>query len=128
VQGLRKQFHSKIQQIGEDNTKGTLVTSSSLQRSALTFARSKGIGVIRLLPDNQVIHIMEMITAASLTSVDWSEFENALIDPNHRSRQAFFALHDEHFFASGTPHSRTNCPQKNRARDGGQLTTLTPLL
>ena len=45
-----EEFHSKLQQIGEDNTKGTFVTSGGLQRSALAYAKSKGIGVVRLLP------------------------------------------------------------------------------
>ena len=49
-----EEFHAKLEQIGEDNTTGTIVTSGGLQRSALTYARSKGIGVIRLLPDDQI--------------------------------------------------------------------------
>jgi hypothetical protein len=44
-----EEFHSKLQQIGEDNTKGTFVTSGALQKSARTYAESKKIGVVRLL-------------------------------------------------------------------------------
>ena len=50
-----EEFHAKLQQIGEDNTKGTFVTSGALQRSALAYAQAKGIGVIRLLPGEQII-------------------------------------------------------------------------
>lgn len=98
-----EEFHAKLQQIGEDNTKGTFVTSGALQRSALAFARSKGIGVIRLLPDDQVSHVIEFITTASASrasQADWSEFEPALTNPQHRSRLGFFAAHDGYWFAS----------------------------
>ncbi len=53
-----EEFHAKLQQIGEDNTKGTFVTSGALQRSALAYAKAKGIGVIRLLPDDQINIVM----------------------------------------------------------------------
>jgi hypothetical protein len=98
-----EEFHAKLQQIGEDNTKGTFVTSGALQRGALAFARSKRIGVIRLLPDGQVQHIIEMLTMDSMAraaQIDWSEFEPALTNPQHRSRRAFFAAHDGYWFAS----------------------------
>lgn len=45
-----EEFHSKLQQIGANNTKGTFVTSGALQRSALAFAFSTGIGIIRAVP------------------------------------------------------------------------------
>jgi chromosome segregation ATPase len=48
-----EEFHSKIQQIAGDNVKAIFVTSA-LQRSALNHAKSKKIGVIKYLPDNQV--------------------------------------------------------------------------
>lgn len=98
-----EEFHAKLQQIGEDNTKGTLVTGGALQRSALAYARSKRIGVIRLLPDNQVEHIMEFLTMESATralQVDWSEFESALTNPHHRSSRGFFAAQDGRWFAN----------------------------
>ncbi|MEH7460086.1 restriction endonuclease [Bacillus sp. JJ1127] len=50
-----EEFHAKLEQIGSDNTKGTVITSkSAFQESALNYARSKGIGIARLLPDEQV--------------------------------------------------------------------------
>lgn len=98
-----EEFHAKLQQIGEDNTKGTFVTSGALQRSSLVYARSKGIGVIRLLPDDQVIHVLEFLTMASADrafQVDWSEFTIALTNPQHRSRRGFFAAQDGYWFTS----------------------------
>lgn len=96
-----EEFHAKLQQIGEDNTKGTFVTSGALQRSALTYAESKKIGVVRLLPSGQIIILIELMTAARLargSQVDWSEFSVALSDPEHRSRRGFFASDDGYWF------------------------------
>jgi hypothetical protein len=98
-----EEFHAKLKQIGEDNTKGTFVTSGALQSGALTFARSKGIGVVRLLPDDQVEHIIELLSMSSLaraSQVDWSEFGAALTNPHHRSRRSFFAAQDGYWFGS----------------------------
>jgi hypothetical protein len=55
-----EEFHAKLQQIGEDNTKGTIVTDGSLQSGATNYAISKGIGVIRLVPPgDQLVHYIE---------------------------------------------------------------------
>jgi hypothetical protein len=98
-----EEFHSKLQQIGEDNTKGTIVTNGALQRSSLAYAKSKRIGVIRLLPDDKIIHIVEFITMQSLQRVlriDWAEFPTALTDPDHRSMREFFATSDNYHFGN----------------------------
>jgi len=98
-----EEFHSKLQQIGEDNTKGTIVTNGALQKGALAYAKSKKIGVIRLLPDDQVSHIMEFMTMQSLQRaqhIDWSEFPTALTNPDHQSRRGFFAASDNYHFGS----------------------------
>lgn len=87
-----EEFHAKLQQIGEDNTKGTIVISGALQGGALNYARAKGIGVIRLLPDDQIEHILEFLTMESLTRrrIDSNEVIRALLNPHHRSRNGFF--------------------------------------
>lgn len=96
-----EEFHAKLQQIGEDNTKGTFVTSGALQKSALAYAGSKKIGVVRLLPSGQMIVLMELLTATSLaraSQVNWSEFSAAFSDPEHRSQRGFFASDDGYWF------------------------------
>ena len=41
-----EEFHSKLQQIGADNTKGVIVTSKGkFQKSAILYAKSKGISL-----------------------------------------------------------------------------------
>ena len=94
-----EEFHSKLQHIGEDRTKGTLVTSGALQRSALAYAKAKGIGVIRLLPDDQIEIILHLMAAGS-HDTDLSEFGVALTDPAHRSERGFFASADGYWFGN----------------------------
>jgi tetratricopeptide (TPR) repeat protein len=60
-----EEFHSKLEQIGADKTKGTLLSSSVLQHSALNYAISKGIGVAILMPDSR-ISMNHAITAGSM--------------------------------------------------------------
>jgi len=98
-----EEFHAKLQQIGEDNTKGTFVTSGALQRGALAYARSKKIGVVRLLPDSQIIHVIEFLGhrgGAKSVQTDWSEFDSALTVSDHRSRRGFFAAMDGFLFGN----------------------------
>lgn len=50
-----EEFHAKLEQIGSDKTKGTVITSlGSFQESSMKYAASKGIGLARLMPDDQV--------------------------------------------------------------------------
>lgn len=98
-----EEFHSKLQQIGEDNTKGTIVISGALQAGALNYAKAKRIGVIRLLPSNQIQHMMGFITMESIARsqiIDWSEFPAALTTPNHTSKRYFFAASDDCCFGN----------------------------
>ncbi len=98
-----EEFHAKLQQIGEDNTKGTFVTSGALQRGALTYARAKGIGVIRLLPEDQLMILSEFLSVESYKrarEINWGEFEAALTNPQHQSRRGFFAAQDGYWLAS----------------------------
>jgi hypothetical protein len=52
--GHVEEFHAKLQQIGADKTKGTIALSGLIQRAALTYAASKGIGVAKFLPGNSI--------------------------------------------------------------------------
>ena len=52
-----EEFWAKLTQIAGANVKGCMVITGGIQESALTFARAKGIAVIRLLPENQIYYI-----------------------------------------------------------------------
>lgn len=45
-----EEFHSKIEQIGRDRTKGTIVTTSGFQQSVIALAEAYGIGLVRVVP------------------------------------------------------------------------------
>ncbi|MFA5850273.1 MAG: ImmA/IrrE family metallo-endopeptidase [Bacteroidales bacterium] len=49
-----EEFDSKLNQIGEHNTKGIIVTNSHFQKSAINLAMSKKIGLIRINENNEV--------------------------------------------------------------------------
>jgi hypothetical protein len=50
-----EEFHAKLQQIGADRTKGTVVVSGTMQKSALEYSASKGIGVAKSLPADRIV-------------------------------------------------------------------------
>jgi len=45
-----EEFFAKVQQVAAANSKAVVVTSNSFQSGALEFARSKGIGLLRMFP------------------------------------------------------------------------------
>jgi hypothetical protein len=53
-----EEFDSKLQQIGADNTKGTIITRSGFQRSVIEYAKSRKIGLARLTSSHELIHIL----------------------------------------------------------------------
>ena len=77
-----EEFHAKLQQIGADNTKGVMITQNGcFQRSALTYAESKGIALARILPSNQVYFIMCVIGYFMFTKREMTEEEKRRISP-----------------------------------------------
>ena len=54
-----EEFHAKLQQIGADSTKGMVITKNGFfQKSALLYAKSKGIALARMIPDDQIQYIL----------------------------------------------------------------------
>lgn len=49
-----EEFGSKINQVGEHNTKGILITTDSFQESALKIAKKEGIALVRLNSTNEI--------------------------------------------------------------------------
>lgn len=46
-----EEFHAKLNQVGANRTKGTIITPGGFDEGAYEFARSKGIGLWRWIPD-----------------------------------------------------------------------------
>lgn len=50
-----EEFHAKLNQVGANKTKGTLISPSEFDEGAYEFARSKGIGLWRWIPDGAIV-------------------------------------------------------------------------
>jgi hypothetical protein len=99
-----EEFYSKVQQIAGVNVKAIFCTTSALQASALKFAESKKIGVMRFLPQNQidyVIHTMLSFSTEDSDELNWNEFNSAFLNQNHRSNgRNFYACDDKYIYGS----------------------------
>jgi hypothetical protein len=76
-------FHAKLDQIGADNTKGTLISRGPFTKSAVQYAKSKKLGVAPLFP-NEIVRIAnysgppkELVEAAT------EQLESILCDLEH---------------------------------------------
>lgn len=49
-----EEFHAKLEQIGPDRTKGTMITHSRYQESTIEYATAKGIGLTHLIDGNKI--------------------------------------------------------------------------
>lgn len=54
-----EEFHAKLEQIGADKTKGIMITKEAIyQKATLEYAKSKGITLARILPDNKIEYVL----------------------------------------------------------------------
>lgn len=95
-----EEFKAKLDQIAGKNVKGIIASSNSLQKGALDYARSNGIGVIRILPDNQVNWVMHFITTVDFKEkLNPREFTIALTTQSHIGKnRSFYSAYDGYFF------------------------------
>ena len=77
-----EEFFAKVQQVGAANSKAILATSSSFQSGVVTYARSKGIGLIRS-PDPKTLHweLRRSPSASTTASSPRYSIEAALTAP-----------------------------------------------
>jgi len=80
-----EEFHAKLQQIGANKTKGTVVTTSTFQKAAVTFAETMGIGLSRFLPDGSLIHLQE----SDERSIRFLAYQG-LVEPDTEQLQSLF--------------------------------------
>jgi restriction endonuclease len=50
-----EEFDAKLQQIGANNTKGTVVTRNGFQRAAINYARNRKIGLARYIASDKIL-------------------------------------------------------------------------
>lgn len=85
-----EEFHAKLSQIGADRTKGTMITPIGFDEGTLEFARSKGIGLWRWIPEDNPICIMD-----DLKPVEDKDIVQGLTTPNttrFRFQSPFYGL------------------------------------
>lgn len=78
-----EEFHAKLNQVGADKTKGTMIASNSFASGGESFARSMGIGLCRWIPPNTPVWILEDSSGPNesgirraLTTPDPTDFRN----------------------------------------------------
>jgi len=54
-----EEFHAKLEQVGADRTKGTIITPVGFEQGTVEYARSKGSGLWRYIPEGSLICLME---------------------------------------------------------------------
>lgn len=97
-----EEFKAKLDQITGKNVKGLMAVTGALQRGALNFARSNGIGVVRVVPDEQISWVMYHMTSAMLSrGLDARQFDQAFTVPRFTAEnQSFFGNSDGYIFDS----------------------------
>lgn len=93
-----EEFKAKLNQIAGVNVKGLFATSSAFQSGALNFSRSNGIGLLRILPSDQIDTIMYLMTSEVIRKQEARqhfEYKTALVNPNHRTEgSGFYSIYD----------------------------------
>lgn len=93
-----EEFKAKLNQVAGVNVKGLFTTSSAFQKGALNYSRSNGIGLLRLLPDDQIDFLLYQMTPDMFDELERqrrSEYKKALVTQNHRTEgSGFYAIYD----------------------------------
>jgi IrrE N-terminal-like domain/Restriction endonuclease len=89
-----EEFFTKVQQVAAAKSKAILVTSNSFQRGALEFARSKGIGLLRVFPTSEFKWVLHRSPSSLHMSRSLSQDDDVLMgltqEHYHSRRFDFF--------------------------------------
>ena len=98
-----EEFKAKLDQIAGKNVKGVIATKNSFQSGAISYARNQGIGLVRIMPDDQVTWIMHFMTTSSLkeNKLNPREFNAALSNCSHQAQgRTFYSAYDGYIFGN----------------------------
>lgn len=102
-----EEFKAKLDQIAGANKKGVIAVTGTLQHGALNYARANGIGIVRLLPSDQVEHRLYFMTSATMeetSRLNPNEFYAALTVPGFVGKgRDFYAEGQGFIFGSWHP-------------------------
>lgn len=99
--GYIEEFHAKLQQIGADKTKGTIVLAGEIQKSALAYAASKGIGIAKFLPSTRIefFHATRIEEYCLGEDLATREARIRKEESERSARETFLAMTDPTFIA-----------------------------
>ncbi|MBW1614209.1 MAG: restriction endonuclease [Deltaproteobacteria bacterium] len=97
-----EEFKAKLDQIAGKNVKGVIATKNSFQSGALKYAQNQGIGLVRIMPDDQVQWLMHLMTSASFDNkLNPREFNIALTKEDYQAQERiFYSVFDGYFFGN----------------------------
>jgi len=111
-----EEFDSKIRQIGEHNTKGTVVTRQGFRKSAIEFAKSRGIGLARLFAAEQLHIILHSVVDVHVPSSASAAREAMTLTPTDASCYSIggLTLTGDWFVRENLPAPNEHLPPLNR--------------
>lgn len=99
-----EEFKAKLDQIAGKNVKGVIATKNSFQRGSISYAKNQGIGLVRVMPDDQVSWLMHFVISSSLPrqkNLNSREFNDALSYEGYQANErSFFSAYDGYIFGS----------------------------
>ncbi|STQ90893.1 ImmA/IrrE family metallo-endopeptidase [Iodobacter fluviatilis] len=81
-----EEFFAKVQQVGPANSKAIIVSTAAFQSGAQNFARSKGMGLVRYFPSNEIKWILHRTPSQLITQKSIDITQNILSHSNNRSQ------------------------------------------
>lgn len=101
-----EEFNSKVIQFTGLNIKAIFVTSNSLQRAALNYAKSRNIAVVRILPSDQVTYYSYWMTPELIkqkSQLHPQQFDNALTQEKYSAEDRdFYSTDGNYIFGNWT--------------------------
>ncbi|NIP25399.1 MAG: hypothetical protein GWN67_07680 [Phycisphaerae bacterium] len=96
-----EEFKAKLDQIAGKNVKGVIATRNSFQSGALTYARNQGIGLVRIMPDDQVTWMLHLVTESFDNKLNSREFNAALTREGYQAQErSFYSEYDGYIFGN----------------------------
>lgn len=99
-----EEFKAKLDQIAGKNVKGVVATRNSFQSGAITYAKNQGIGLVRVMPDDQVswfVHFAVCNSPQGAKKLNSREFNAALSNERHQAEErSFYSIYDGYIFGS----------------------------
>ncbi len=103
-----EEFFAKLQQISGANTKGIIVSTNSFQEGTLSYSKSKGIGLVRILDNKNFKWHLKRATTGLVTYKEKEKTEidiyNGLITENYSNNQIDFLcqINDEYTYSANS--------------------------